>query len=325
MSIHTQDERWQADRYSLDVELRNVSDVISIVQTAEGAMAEASNILYRMLDLAKMSSRGPPSDRISIQEEITALNSELNRIAETTSFAGKTLLDGSFGKQSFRIGESSGETVVLTLGNIRSDSVEMGGKAYVAQNAASPDWVVTTNTDLSLNYTAKLGGAKSITLQAQQGDRLQDVAAYVSGQSDDVKAFVGEDGKLQIFASTQKVDGEITIGGNLGTELDFGAAKDVTVADIDVTTGGNQQALAFLDGALKAVHSQRAALGALQNRLSHLINNLSSIDAARGRISDADFAEKTAALTKSQILAQASASILAQAKETPSSVLSLLQ
>lgn len=128
-----------------------------------------------------MSSRGSLSDRMSIQEEITALSSELNRIAESTSFDGKTLLDGSFGRQSFRIGESSGETLVLTLGNIRSDSVEMGGKTYVAENAVSPDWVMTTNTDISLDYTTKLGGAKSITIQAQQGDHLQDVAAYISG------------------------------------------------------------------------------------------------------------------------------------------------
>lgn len=141
-------------------------------------------------------------------------------------------------------------------------------------------------------------------------------------------AFVGEDGKLQIFASTQKVDGEITIGSNLGTELGFGAAKDVTVADIDVTaTGGDQQAIAVVDGALKAADSQRTALGALENRWSPVINNLSNIDedAARGRIRDADFAEETAVLTKSQLLAQASASILVQAKETPSSVLTLLQ
>ena len=329
MSIRTQGERWQplADRFSLDQESRNVSDIISTVQTVDGALTEASGILHRMLDLARNSLSSSLAHRVSIQEEITALTSELDRIAETTSFGGKNLLDGSFGSQPFQIGESSGETVVLTLGNIRSNSVELGGKAYIAESAVSPDWVVTTSTNLSLHYTDKLGDTKSITLQAQQGDRLQDVADYINGQSDDVKAFIGEGAKLQIFAPTQIVVGEITVGGILGTELGFGGARDVTVADIDVTpTGGDQQAIAVLDAALKAVDDQRNALGALENRWSTVINYLSNIDqdAARERIRDPASAEESTALTKSQLLAQASASILAHVREIPSSVLRLL-
>ena len=337
MPVHIQSEPRLATcfSHSLDEPSRNVSDLISVVRVAADAVDEATNIFQRMRDLALQASNmnNAHSVRTAIQEEFTALCSELNRIAETTSFGGKTLLNGSFGSQSFQIGESSDETVVITLGNIRADSVEMGGKKYVAENAVSPDWVVTTSTNLSLHYTNKHGEATSITLQTKQGDHLENVATYITAQTDDnTQAFVGEDGKLQIFASTHKVKGEITIGGNLGTEIGFGAARDVTIEDSDLTsTGGAQQAMAVIDdGALEAVDCQRAALGALRQRqpLVHVINSLGSIDkqvaTAEDRIVDIAAARESTDLTKSQMLARAAAMVLAQARQSPSSVLSLV-
>lgn len=335
MTIHIQSEPSLVTRFShiLDKPSRNVSDLISVVRVAANAVDEATNILQRMRDLALQASNvnNAHSIRTAIQEEFTALCSELNRIAETTSFSGKTLLNGSFGSQSFQIGESSDETVVITLGNIRADSLEIGGKKYLAESAVSPDWVVTTSTNLSLHYTNKHGEATSITLPTKRGDHLENVAKYITAQTDDVQAFVGEDGKLQIFASTHKVKGEITIGGNLGTEIGFGAERDVTIEDSDLTsTSGAQQAMAVIDdGALEAVDCQRAALDVLKQPLVHVINNLGSMDnqvaTARNRIVDSAAARESTDSTKSQILAQAAAMVLAQARQSPSSVLSLLQ
>ena len=335
MPIHIQSEPRLVTRFShiLDEPSRNVSDLISVVRVAANAVDEATNILQRMRDLALQASNvnNAHSIRTAIQEEFTALCSELNRIAETTSFGGKTLLNGSFGSLSFQIGESSDKTVVITLGNIGADSVEMGGKKYVAENAVSPDWVVTTSTNLSLHYTNKHGEATSITLQTKQGDHLENVATYITVQTDDVQAFVGEDGKLQIFASTHKVKGEITIGGNLGTEVGFGAARDVTIENSDLTsTGGAQKAMAVIDdGALEAVDCQRAALGVLRQPLVHVIKNLGSIHnqvaTAADRIVDSAAARESTHLTQSQMLAQAAAMVLAQARQSPSSVFSLLQ
>ncbi|MCW8333498.1 flagellin [Vibrio sp. SCSIO 43135] len=315
----------------LDVAVRNANDGISIAQTAEGAMDETTNILQRMRDLSLQSSNGSNSrsERVAIQEEVSALNDELNRIAETTSFGGNKLLNGQFGDQSFQIGAGSGEAVMLTMGNMRSDTEAMGGKAYVAQQGKSADWAVTTATDLTLNYTDKHGEAKALTINAKAGDDIEQLATYINGQSEDVKASVGEEGKLQLFASTQKVDGEVTIGGGLGGEIGFGAAQDITVADVDVSTvAGSQMAVSVIDGALKSVDSQRASLGAFQNRFGHAINNLENINenvnASRSRIEDTDYAKETTQMTKSQILQQASTSILAQAKQSPSAALSLL-
>ncbi|MGC9460644.1 flagellin, partial [Vibrio genomosp. F10] len=240
----------------LDMAVKNANDGISIAQTAEGAMNETTNILQRMRDLSLQSSNGSNSrsERVAIQEEVSALNNELNRIAETTSFGGNKLLNGSFGTQSFQIGASSGEAVMLNMGNMRSDTMAMGGRSYVATNGQSPDWKVDAATDLTLNYNDQNGVAKSLSIEAKQGDDLEQLATYINGQSEDVKASVGEEGKLQLFASSQKVSGDVTIGGGLGGEIGFGAGQNMTVADVDVTTvAGSQQGVSIIDSALTAV------------------------------------------------------------------------
>ncbi len=315
----------------LDMAVKNANDGISIAQTAEGAMDESTTILQRMRDLSLQSANGSNShsERVAIQEEVTALNDELNRIAETTSFGGNKLLNGTYGTQAFQIGADSGEAVSLSLGSMRSDTANMGGTSYKAEEGQAADWTVGDNTEFTMSYTNKQGEEKELTINAKQGDDIEELATYINGQSDDVKASVDDEGRLQVFASSQKVDGEVEFGGALANELDMGDGQSVTVKDIDVTSvGGSQEAVAVIDGALKAVDSQRASLGAFQNRFNHAINNLENINenvnASKSRIKDTDFAKETTAMTKSQILQQASTSILAQAKQSPSAALSLL-
>jgi flagellin len=103
-----------------------------------------------------------------------------------------------------------------------------------------------------------------------------------------------------------------------------------TVDSVDITTiDGAQRAIDIVDGALSAIDSNRADLGAIQNRMSSTVSNLSAtsenLSAARSRIQDADFAKETTELTRNQIMMQAGMSILAQAKGLPQQVLSLLQ
>ncbi|NCP37571.1 MAG: flagellin, partial [Shewanella vesiculosa] len=85
----------------IGVAIRNANDGISIAQTAEGAMQESTNILQRMRDLSLQSANGSNSseDRAAMQKEVSALQTELTRIAETTSFGGQKLLDGTYGTQ----------------------------------------------------------------------------------------------------------------------------------------------------------------------------------------------------------------------------------
>ncbi|MCJ2377770.1 flagellin [Vibrio sp. ZSDZ34] len=316
----------------LDVAVRNANDGISIAQTAEGAMNETTNILQRMRDLSLQSSNGSnsKSDRVAIQEEVTALNNELNRIAETTSFGGNRLLNGTFGSQSFQIGADNGEAVMLGLRDMRSDNVQMGGMSYQAENAKDKDWAVSADSNqLAISLTDKFGEAQELTINAKEGDDIEQLATYINGQTDLVRASVNEDGQLQVFAGNNNVDGEVSFSGSLAGELGMQAGKEVTVNKLDVTSvGGAQESVAVLDSALKYVDSHRAELGAFQNRFSHAISNLDNINenvnASKSRIADTDFAKETTAMTKNQILSQASSSILAQAKQAPNAALSLL-
>ncbi|MEZ9702402.1 flagellin [Vibrio sp. 10N.261.46.E12] len=315
----------------LDMAVKNANDGISIAQTAEGAMNESTNILQRMRDLSLQSSNGSnsKSERVAIQEEVSALNKELNRIAETTSFGGNKLLNGSYGSQSFQIGADSGEAVMLSMSNMRTDTKDMGGKSYGVEEGKDASWRVGAGADLTIKYNDKFGEAQELSISAKEGNDIEELATYINGQSQDVKASVGEGGKLQLFASSQKVEGDVEFGGSLAGELGIGAGKDVTVNDIDVTSvAGANEAVSIIDGALKSVDSQRASLGAFQNRFDHAISNLDNINenvnASKSRIKDTDYAKETTAMTKSQILQQASTSILAQAKQSPSAALSLL-
>ncbi|MBE4238742.1 flagellin, partial [Vibrio parahaemolyticus] len=205
------------------------------------------------------------------------------------------------------------------------------GVSYQAESGKGKDWnVAQGKNDLKISLTDSFGQEQEININAKVGDDIEELATYINGQTDLVKASVDQDGKLQIFAGNNKVEGEVSFSGGLSGELGLGDdKKNVTVDTIDVTSvGGAQESVAIIDAALKYVDSHRAELGAFQNRFNHAISNLDNINenvnASKSRIKDTDFAKETTAMTKSQILSQASSSILAQAKQAPNSALSLL-
>ncbi|HFQ4951565.1 TPA: flagellin, partial [Vibrio vulnificus] len=201
----------------------------------------------------------------------------------------------------------------------------MGGVSYQAEEGKDKNWnVAAGDNDLTIALTDSFGNEQEIEINAKAGDDIEELATYINGQTDLVKASVGEGGKLQIFAGNNKVQGEISFSGSLAGELGLGEGKNVTVDTIDVTTvQGAQESVAIVDAALKYVDSHRAELGAFQNRFNHAISNLDNINenvnASKSRIKDTDFAKETTQLTKTQILSQASSSILAQAKQAPNS------
>jgi len=109
----------------LNVAVRNAGDGISLAQSAEGALQESTNILHRMRDLSIQAANGSnaPEDRQAIQEEMTQLQQELSRIAETTTFGDRKLLDGSFGTESFQVGSKSFETINMGLAAFGSKDI----------------------------------------------------------------------------------------------------------------------------------------------------------------------------------------------------------
>ena len=324
--------RLQSQMRGLDVAVRNANDGISIMQTAEGAMNEVTNIMQRMRDLSLQSANGSNSkaERTALQEEVTALNDELNRIAETTSFGGRKLLNGSFGKSAFQIGAASGEAVQVELKSMRSDGIDMGGFSYIANGRASSNWHVKDGAnDLSMSFTNRFGETETIQINAKAGDDIEELATYINGQTDKVTASVNEEGQLHLFMAGEETSGTLSFSGDLANELGLRLKGYDAVDNIDITSvGGAQQAVAVLDTAMKYVDSHRAELGAYQNRFSYAINNLDNIHenvaASKSRIQDTDYAKETTQMVKQQILQQVSTTILAQAKQAPNLALTLL-
>ncbi|ELA6780941.1 flagellin [Vibrio alginolyticus] len=327
-------KRLQSQMRGLDVAVRNANDGISIMQTAEGAMNEVTNIMQRMRDLSLQSANGSNSkaERTALQEEVSALNDELSRIAETTSFGGRKLLNGTFGTSSFQIGATAGEAVQIGLRTMQPES--LGSFSMSSYQRVSSDWTVQNgNNEIVISYRDNNFEEQEIRIEAKAGDDIEELATYINGQTDKVKASVNEEGQLQLLMSHKdaiKYPGP-TFSGGLADELELGKYVTVnrTVDSIDISTvGGAQMAVGILDDALKTVDGSRAELGAYQNRFNHAINNLDNIHenlaASNSRIQDTDYAKETTQMVKQQILQQVSTSILAQAKQAPNLALTLL-
>lgn len=329
--------RLVAQTRGLNVAIRNANDGISIAQTAEGALQESTSILQRMRDLSLQSSNGANSDddREAIQQEVSALQDELNRIAETTAFGGRKLLNGQFGEAAFQIGADSGEAIIMGLTSVRADDSRMGGDIIKAKGMAGADWQAAAGDQLVIKVA---GSTDPVSVNMIAGDDIEEVATRINGQQTAVVASVSEKGELQLFSE----NGAVTIDGTTklaqgkdaaGASVDLfsgSASQPITVQKVDVgTVGGAQEAVGTIDAALKYIDTQRADLGAKQNRLGHTINNLANtaenVSTSNSRIRDTDFAKESTQMAKNQILQQASTSILAQAKQVPQAALTLLQ
>ncbi|MFT5788875.1 MAG: flagellin [Shewanella sp.] len=333
----------------IGVAMRNANDGISIAQTAEGSMQESTNILQRMRDLSLQSANGSNSadDRGAMQKEITSLNAELTRISDTTSFGGQKLLDGNYGTQNFQVGSNANETISLTLSDISADKIGSSGKTVAgALTAAEITATVTGGTgsgEIEMTYTPSGGSAETLTVDISSVTDADTMAAAINtalgGATTGTGVIASSDGTDVAFGGVGNNGDTLTLARKIddgtvtapATPLALGAddSKVASVNDIDLTTEvGAQSAISVIDDAISQIDSQRADLGAVQNRMNFTINNLSNIQTnvsdARSRIQDVDFAKETAELTKQQILSQTSSAMLAQANQLPQAALSLL-
>lgn len=224
----------------LDVAMRNANDGISIAQTAEGSMQESTNILQRMRDLSLQAANGSnsDSDRKALQKEVSALQTEMTRIAETTSFGGQNLLDGSFTGKSFQIGAKAGETVGLDLIDTRATALgnstsNLNSGGVSAFNAGATNIVAAQNLTLT-----GFEGQKSVAVSAN--DTAQDIAAAINTESSNTgvtaSAFTG----VQLDALTLDAAGDntITVGSKsyaMPTGSDLASLAERVNADSDET------------------------------------------------------------------------------------------
>ena len=167
----------------LKMAAKNASDGISLVNTVDGALAESTEILQRMRELAvqSISDTNSGQDRVFVQDEINALNTELNRIASTTQFNGMNLLDGTFTNMELQVGSDVGQTVQFgvnnvdnaTLGSFQLSSVvEAGGTAEVtAANGTVTSGGQATHASAVIALNANFGAAANYTLKGFFGTK----------------------------------------------------------------------------------------------------------------------------------------------------------
>jgi len=328
----------------LAVAQRNANDGISMAQTAEGAMQESTNILQRMRELALQSANGSNSadDRESLQKEVSALKTELTRIADTTSFGGQQLLDGNFGTKSFQVGSNANETIDMTLGSMKASDLGSVDGQTITIAGYDNTAVGAADEEMTFAVTDDDGVTNSVTFTLGVGSGTDDLIDAINNNVGSLGIRAQSDNAGSItFSSTNDVaaltvtsdaDGAFLAAGSPAVVgADDSATGGTTIASIDISGAdgsGAQAAIESIDAALKQVDEQRADLGALQNRFGHTISNLANIQenvtASRSRIQDTDFATETAQMTKNQILQQAGTSILSQANQLPQAALSLL-
>ncbi|ENM5914325.1 lateral flagellin LafA [Vibrio mimicus] len=236
--------RLESQTRGMKVAMRNAQDGISMMQTAEGAMDEMTNIIYRMKDLATQASNGSASktDKAALNKEYQQLNDELVNIKTSTNFGGQKLFD----------------TTGFAAGPV---NIQIGTKA---------------------------------------GDLLSiDVSKEIK---DGISKTIGEAGKYAL--------------GKIDTE----AGAQAALTNLTGKTGD--------EGLLAQIGNVRSSFGANINRLDHTIVNLGNMventSAAKGRITDTDFAVETSNMTKNQLLMQAGTSVLTKTNQLPTMAISLL-
>ncbi|CRM37801.1 flagellin [Pseudomonas asgharzadehiana] len=148
----------------LNVAISNANNGVSIAQTAEGAMQESTNTLQRLRELALQAANGDKSDadRVSLQQEFTAKVGELNRIASTTTFGGRNLLDGSFNNVAFQIGANANETISFGMTDISSTALK-GNYKEASVNSTALTGLAATATGSVLTDKATVVGSGAAT------------------------------------------------------------------------------------------------------------------------------------------------------------------
>ncbi|WP_412547221.1 flagellin [Photobacterium toruni] len=234
----------------LNVAMRNANDGVSMAQTAEGAMSESTTIMERMRELALQSANGSNSDkdRDAMQKEMGELQSEMNRIADTTSFGGQNLLDGSFGdangETKFQIGSNSNETQSLGLMDVSSHALGQTYKSFGAPAAGGDvvlDSKVTAGTEAAnSSVSINVGGsAHEISLGSDMG------AADLKEKINNIDGLSGvevslKDGTPEIQANDVVIK-DVTLSTGMKGTLDINGVDVVIDEAATVATANGEQ------------------------------------------------------------------------------------
>jgi flagellin len=349
-------EKMQAQIGGLNQAVRNANDGASMIQTAEGALDQVQTMMVRMRNLAVQaaSDTNGPQERADINVEIQQLKSEIDNISNRTTFNGLSLLNGSMVTQLNAATSSADPGLQVGTGSVTEVYVS-GAKAattYTFSTAANTltlsDGTNTTsiniaagvaaNSSLALNFSnlgvsltlGNAGGAiTAATIEAALDTKQIRTSAATVGQSATLQT--GADATAANTTTVSLLDTRLT-GGSATQMTGLATAIASFNTDAITATGATDpdatNLITAIDTANNWISSQRATLGAAQNRLGYAAASLTTtsqnVSAANSQIRDVDVATETSNMSKSQILMQAGVSVLAQANQVQQLALKLL-
>ena len=268
----------------LNVAIANANNGVSIAQTAEGAMQESTNTLQRLRELALQAANGDKSDadRVSLQQEFTAKVGELTRTANTTTFGGRNLLDGSFNNVAFQIGADANQTISFGMSDISATGLKgsyseatTNGKAMAGMAATSIGSAVSASvtgaaaaappaaaTSVKINGT-DVALAKDATA-AEMAKAIND--AGISG----VSASADAGGKITLKSANADLAVEGTAGAAaLGVPEATTKAEDSLVPAGTITVNGEDLVIAGTEKVSEVV----ASINGMEGIASAKLNN----------------------------------------------------
>jgi flagellin len=293
---------------------RNAQDGISLIQTAEGALNETHAILQRMRELATQASTDTNTltDRKEIQKEINQLLDEIDRIGNNTEFNTQNLLDGSYANKKIHIGANAGQSMDITISDMRTAVLGVGSTGGAGGGSANPATGILEGVTFTA-VTAGAGGNNIKVVFEDPGSGDQTLTVSVSGNTITVTLGTDNEGTITstvadivdainnnsaanalVTASGSGTDavgtGNLTLSG--GTDASGGASGNIDSLKVDnvdeidesdlagltnpgvLTQAGADAAITNINHAIEQVSAERSKLGAIQNRLEHTIANL---------------------------------------------------
>ncbi len=335
-------QRFTAQINGSDQAARNANDGISLAQTAEGSLAATTDNLQRIRQLAVQSANATnsASDRAALQTEVGQLKSEIDRVGNSSSFNGVSLLNGSNSSFVFQVGANTTANDTITVSGL--PNATLAGLGSVSSSSTQSDSISNFTTGAVANSATdfiKINGTSIGPLAAAStsSDRANQLVTAINNISTTtgVNATIDATSNKIVLSSSGNI--AVTTGSaSVATDDGFAGTETATATtqtglnSLDVSSfAGAQLAIKQIDSALNQVNNARATLGAVQDRFTSVVTNLQTtsenLSSSRSRIQDTDFAAETANETKNQILQQAGTAILAQANSLPNNVLTLLK
>ena len=242
--------RMESQVKGLSMALKNAGDAQSMIETAEGAQAEITNILLRMRELAiqSASDTNVSLDRANLQSEVTQLSAEIDRIANQTTWNGVNLLDGTFSNKSFQIGSEANQTIAVSIESAATSDIGAYTDVLGAKIAATEALGTTTATTFAISgYLGTNNAAYA------QGDSAKTIAAAVNS--------VTADTGVSATARTKMSFDTVSLGGTMGMTINGTAISSASVTTADFTDLRDKiNAISSTTGVVASLGSSNAVL-----------------------------------------------------------------